>query len=53
MDITAAHKVCPLKLEQLLAADDANFSHDVFGIRRHLNRETLQIEDYFLPRFAR
>jgi len=53
MDLTAAHTVCPLKLEQLLAADDANFSHDVFGIRRHLNRETGVIEDCFLPRFAR
>lgn len=53
MDLTFAHKECPLRLEELLAADDANFAHDVFGIRRHLNRETLKIEDCFLPRFAR
>lgn len=53
MDVTFAHRDCPMKLEQLLAADDANFSHDVFGIRRHLNRETKKLEDCFLPRFSK
>ena len=43
---------CPLKLDELLAADDGNFGHDVFGIRRHINRETGQLENCFLPRFA-
>lgn len=53
MDVEAAHAVCALDLDALLAADDGNFRHDVFGIRRHLNRQTKQIEDCFLPRFAR
>lgn len=54
MDITACHaNGCPLKLRELLAAEDFNFAHDVFGIRRHLNRETAQLGDYFMLRFAR
>jgi hypothetical protein len=53
MDLTFAHEQCPLRLEELLAADDANFAHDVFGIRRHMNRETCKIEDCFLPRYSR
>ena len=53
MDITAVHaNGCRLDLDRLLAADDFNFSHDVFGIERHLNRQTGQLEDCFLPRFA-
>lgn len=53
MDITACHmNGAPLRLNELLAADDLNFSHDVFGIRRHLNRETGKLEDCFSPRYA-
>lgn len=53
MDITACHlNGTPLKLNALLAADSANFAHDVFGIRRHLNRETGKLEDCFCPRYA-
>jgi hypothetical protein len=54
MDITACH--CngnPLRLQELLDADDFNFSHDVFGIQRHINRETGKLENCFLPRFTR
>lgn len=52
MDITACHvNGCPLKLEELLRADEFNFAHDVFGIRRHLNRETGKLENCFVPRF--
>lgn len=52
MDIMACHSKNPLKLEELLAADDFNFGHDVFGINRHLNRDTYELEDCFLPRFS-
>jgi hypothetical protein len=53
MDLQATHaNGCPLKLQDLLAADDFNFAHDVFGIRRHINRQTGQLEDCFLPRYA-
>lgn len=53
MDVSATHASgCPLNLQNLLNADDENFSHDVFGIRRHLDRETGILGDCFLPRHA-
>lgn len=53
MDITAVHaNGNQLDLTALLAADDSNFAHDVFGIRRHLNRDTGELEDFFTPRFS-
>lgn len=53
MDITATHSNgTPMKLAELLAANDSNFSHDVFGIRRHINRRTGRLENCFLPRYA-
>ena len=37
MDIDACHNNGnPLKLQELLEADDFNFAHDVFGIRQHI-----------------
>lgn len=53
MDIENAHAICPMKLDEWLTADDSNFAHDMLGIRRHLNRRTLVLEDGFLPRFAK
>lgn len=53
MDVDACHRSCPLKLAELLAADDFNFMHDVIGIMKHLNRMTGKLEDCFLPRFAK
>ena len=54
MDIVAVHaNGCPLRLDELLTADDANFGHDVFGIRRYLDRDTGQLTRCFVPRFAR
>jgi hypothetical protein len=53
MDITACHlNGCPLRLRDLLNADDFNFAHDLFGINRHLNHETGKLEHCFRPRFA-
>lgn len=53
MDLIACNaNGCPLKLQALLDADDANFAHDVFGIRRYMDRTTGQLTDCFLPRFA-
>lgn len=54
MDISACHASgMPLRLRDLLAAKDGDFAHDVFGIRRHLNRTNGAVEDCFVPRFAR
>ncbi len=53
MDLRATHaNGCPLDLPKLLAADDFNFTHDVFGIRRHIDRSTGELTDHFLPRCA-
>lgn len=53
MDLTACHaNGCPMDFQRLLDADNFNFSHDVAGINRHINRETGKLEDCFLPRFS-
>lgn len=53
MDLSACHaNGCPMKFQEFLDAPDFDFSHDFFGIRRHINRKTGQLEDFFLPRFA-
>lgn len=54
MDLTAADGVNgndPLDWERLLAADDFNFLHDIGGISRHINRDTGELMNCFLPRF--
>jgi hypothetical protein len=51
MDITACHcNGMPLALDKLLAADDGNFGHDIFGIRRFINRRDCSIGGCFVPR---
>lgn len=52
MDLTAAHRNgCKLDLQKLLDASDANFGHDVFGIRRFIDRNTGKIPaEQFWPR---
>jgi hypothetical protein len=51
MDIEATHcNGSPLDLNALLDAPLGDFSHDVFGIRRHLDRETGKLGDCFSPR---
>ena len=53
MDITATHvNGCPLKLNDLLEADEFNFAHDTIGILHHIDRETGQLTDCFVPRYA-
>jgi len=53
MDIAATHlNGNPLKLDDLLAADDFNFAHDINGIARHLDRDTGKLMHCFLPRFS-
>lgn len=54
MNITAAHaNGNPLDLSALLVADDFNFAHDVFGIDRHICRDTGKMLNFFLPRFSK
>jgi hypothetical protein len=53
MDLSACHVTNPLRLADLLAADDFNLMHDVDGIYRHLDRETGKLNNHFLPRFTK
>ncbi|WP_293000010.1 hypothetical protein [Nevskia sp.] len=53
MDLTACHaNGNPLDFARLVDADDFNFSHDVLGIRRHIDRNTGKLLDCFSPRFS-
>ncbi len=53
MDLVACHaNGMPLDLNALLHADDFNFSHDVWGIAKHINRTSGELENCFVPRFA-
>jgi hypothetical protein len=53
MDLNVAHNDIPLDFERLLEFPKFDFSHDIYGIRQHLNRDTGKIEDCFLPRCAK
>ncbi len=53
MDLTAVHaNGCRLRLQALLDAPPFDFKHDIVGIRRHIDRNTGQLLDCFLPRFS-
>ncbi len=53
MDIDACHNNGnSLKLAELLAADDFNFAHDVFGIRANIDRTTGKLANCFVPRYS-
>lgn len=53
MDITACHaNGNPLRLRKLLVAKPFDFTHDVLGIRQHLDRNTGKLKDNFLPRYS-
>lgn len=54
MDLMATHiSGCPLNLDRLLRFEDADFWHDILGIRANINRENGKLENCFLPRCAR
>lgn len=52
MDVQASHALNPLRLNDLLGADDFNFAHDIYGIANHIDRDTGELTDCFLPRFT-
>lgn len=53
MDLTACHaNGMKLNLEKLLNAPEEDFCHDVFGIRRYIDRFTGKIDGCFVPRCA-
>lgn len=53
MNLQAVHTHgCKLKLEELLKSRDSDILHDVFGIDKHIDRDTGKLCDCFWPRFA-
>jgi hypothetical protein len=42
----------PLRLIELLVASEYDFIHDISGILQHLDRDTRQLDDVFVPRYA-
>lgn len=52
MDVEAVHAEIGLKLDELLNADDMNFTHDIVGIQNNLDRESKKLQNFFLPRYA-
>jgi len=54
MDVTATHcNGTPLDLEKLLAFDEFNFSHDIYGIMDHIDRTNGKLTRGFLPRCSK
>lgn len=52
LDLETTHRNCPLALDLLLAAAPSDFLHDICGIGAKLDRETGQLQDGFMPRYA-
>ncbi len=53
MDLEACHcNGMEMNLQKLLDAPDADFGHDVFGIRRYIDRNSGKITNCFMPRCA-
>lgn len=52
LDLTVAHASTPLKLVELYACSDSDFLHDIVGINRHLDHETGEFKNFFVPRLA-
>jgi len=51
--LTVHTQIIPLRLDEMLEADDGNFGHDIAGIHRHLeDGKKPRLTDGFCPRFA-
>ena len=54
MDLVACHcNGCPLDLLKLFNAPEGDFGHDVWGIRKYIDRHTGGLTDFFLPRCSK
>jgi hypothetical protein len=54
MDLDAAYTSAgPVNLTRLLESPDADFLHDIYGIRRHIDRASGELTGCFMPRCGR
>ncbi len=52
MDIEGTNDTIPLRLNDFLEADLGDFTHDIIGIQRNINRSTKEMDNCFVPRCA-
>lgn len=52
LDLTIAHNQFKLNLNELLNADDENFTHDIVGIQKNVDRNKMEVANLFVPRYA-
>lgn len=52
MDIENADNVFNLRLEDLLKANDGDFTHDIVGIVSNIDRNNPTDFNFFVPRYA-
>ncbi len=52
LDIIATHKQFDLRLDELVEASDADFTHDIIGIFQNFDRREKVMRNGFCPRFA-
>jgi len=50
MDLAALHSQCPLNFKGLAEFPEEDFLHDVLGFVNHIDRETGELCDGFVPR---
>lgn len=54
MDLDAVHSNgTPLDFQKLLAFGEADFAHDMFGIRENIDRTSGELLNCFLPRCSK
>jgi hypothetical protein len=53
MDLSTATEKHALDIIALSKCGGDDFTHDILGIQKHLNRETGELEDCFIPRFTK
>jgi hypothetical protein len=53
MDLRFVDDSIGLRLEDFLDGTDDGFAHDILGIQKNFNRETKEMDNFFLPRFAK
>lgn len=50
MDLTVCYNLGHVNLAVLSKLGEGDFAHDIVGIIRHLDRDTGELQDCFLPR---
>ena len=52
MDLENVNKKIKMNFKELLKADESDFVHDIYNIQLFMDRETGELENDFVPRYA-